>query len=216
MAAGIVVLLSLVAVGLAPLTFINKEEISELSTAFNALKREQDEISTTVDALKRNQDDMRQLSTTVDALKRNQDDMRQLSTTVDSLKRDFDASKRRQDDLSTTVNALKHDLDKERNQTIALEPRLHEMSKKLQLCQEGDGSSYRGTVSVTKTGKTCQRWDTPVPHLHMHYRIFHPSDGLKENYCRKPAREVAVGVWCYTTDPSTRWEYCDVPVCGAV
>ncbi|XP_035664488.1 plasminogen-like [Branchiostoma floridae] len=202
MAAGIVVLLSLVAVGLAPLTFINKEEISELSTAFNALKREQDE-----------------MSTTVDALKRNQDDMRQLSTTVDSLKRDFDASKRRQDDLSTTVNALKHDLDKERNQTIALEPRLHEMSKKLHLCQEGDGSSYRGTVSVTKTGKTCQRWDTLVPHVHHYgpvYRIFHPSDGLKENYCRNPGREGTVGVWCYTTDPGTRWEYCDVPVCGAV
>ena len=22
------------------------------------------------------------------------------------------------------------------------------------------------------------------------------------------------GVWCYTMDPSTRWEYCDVQYCG--
>eukprot|EP00058_Branchiostoma_floridae_P007226 XP_002592714.1 hypothetical protein BRAFLDRAFT_67154 [Branchiostoma floridae] len=40
MAAGIAVLLSLVAVGFAPLIFINKEEISQLSTTVEALKRD--------------------------------------------------------------------------------------------------------------------------------------------------------------------------------
>ncbi|XP_078689340.1 uncharacterized protein LOC144920845 [Branchiostoma floridae x Branchiostoma belcheri] len=69
LAAGIAVLLSLGAVGLAPLTFSNKQEISQLSTTF--------------DALKRDQDDLRQLSITVDALKRDQDGV---STTVDALK----------------------------------------------------------------------------------------------------------------------------------
>eukprot|EP00058_Branchiostoma_floridae_P020440 XP_002605930.1 hypothetical protein BRAFLDRAFT_87395 [Branchiostoma floridae] len=115
-AAGIVVLLSLIAVGLTPLTFINKEEISELSTTVDALKRDrQYDMSTAVDALKRVRDDMRRLSTTVDALKRNQDDM---STTVDALKRDqddmstaVDALKRDQDDMSTAVDALKRDQD---------------------------------------------------------------------------------------------------------
>ncbi|XP_019614158.1 PREDICTED: low affinity immunoglobulin epsilon Fc receptor-like [Branchiostoma belcheri] len=124
LAAGIAVLLSLCAVGLAPLTFSNKQEISQLSTAVDALKRDQDDMSTTVDALKRDQDDMSAtvdalkrdqdgMSTTVDALKSEQDDM---STTVDALKRDqddmsttVDALKRDQDDMSTTVDALKRD-----------------------------------------------------------------------------------------------------------
>eukprot|EP00058_Branchiostoma_floridae_P019367 XP_002604857.1 hypothetical protein BRAFLDRAFT_70709 [Branchiostoma floridae] len=55
MVAGIAVLLSLVAMGLALLAFINNEEMYELTT--------------TVDTLKRDQDDMRQLPTTVHALK---------------------------------------------------------------------------------------------------------------------------------------------------
>ncbi|XP_035679672.1 uncharacterized protein LOC118417990 [Branchiostoma floridae] len=123
LAAGIAVLLSLVAVGLAPLTVMNKEEISQLSATVETLKRDQDDmrqLSATVEALKlkRDRDDMLQLfatvdalkrdrdymSTTVEALKRNQDDIRQLSATVDALKCN-------QDDMSTTVDALKRDRD---------------------------------------------------------------------------------------------------------
>jgi len=33
------------------------------------------------------------------------------------------------------------------------------------------------------------------------------------NYCRNPDGS-AVGLWCYTTDPSVRWEPCDVALCG--
>ncbi|XP_078697523.1 uncharacterized protein LOC144925412 [Branchiostoma floridae x Branchiostoma belcheri] len=110
LAAGIAVLLSLGAVGLAPLTFSNKEEISQLSTTIvDALKRDQDDIHqlfTTVDALERDQDalkrdqyDMRQLSATVDNLKRDQDDIHQLFTTVDALERDQDALQRDQYDI---------------------------------------------------------------------------------------------------------------------
>ncbi|XP_035667178.1 uncharacterized protein LOC118409908 isoform X2 [Branchiostoma floridae] len=79
-------------------------------------------------------------------------------------------------------------------------------------CREGNGASYRGTVSATKTGKTCQRWDSQTPHGHGRTPANYPSSGLEENYCRNPDGELAV--WCYTMDPNTRWEFCDVPVCG--
>ncbi|KAI8514541.1 hypothetical protein Bbelb_071320 [Branchiostoma belcheri] len=120
LAAGIAVLLGLVAVGL---TFSNKQEISQLSTT---VKRDLRQLATTFDALKRDQDDMRQQSATVDTLKRDQDDM---STTVDALKRDQDALKCDQDDmrqLSATVDALKRDLNNERNRIATLEQRLNE------------------------------------------------------------------------------------------
>ncbi|XP_019627216.1 PREDICTED: uncharacterized protein LOC109472084 [Branchiostoma belcheri] len=78
-------------------------------------------------------------------------------------------------------------------------------------CQVGDGASYRGTVSVTRTGKTCQRWDRLFPHVHS--KLFeHPSSGLEENYCRNPDGEP--GVWCFTENPSVRFELCEVPACA--
>ncbi|XP_066292800.1 apolipoprotein(a)-like [Branchiostoma lanceolatum] len=79
-------------------------------------------------------------------------------------------------------------------------------------CQVGDGVSYRGPVSVTNTGKTCQRWDSQTPHTTSVTPANYPSTGLEENYCRNPDGDT--GVWCYTTDRDTRWEFCDVPVCG--
>ncbi|XP_078581991.1 CUB and sushi domain-containing protein 1-like [Branchiostoma floridae x Branchiostoma japonicum] len=82
-------------------------------------------------------------------------------------------------------------------------------------CQVGDGSTYIGTVSVTRTGKTCQRWGSQTPHNHDYthlWHIFNPASGLEENYCRNP--DGSSGVWCYTMDPSTRLELCDVPICA--
>ncbi|KAI8514160.1 hypothetical protein Bbelb_084840 [Branchiostoma belcheri] len=79
-------------------------------------------------------------------------------------------------------------------------------------CQEGKGASYRGTVSVTRTGKTCQRWDRQFPHTHDKTPHNYPSSGLEENYCRNPDGEP--GVWCFTTNPLVRWERCEVPVCA--
>ncbi|CAH1267173.1 HGF [Branchiostoma lanceolatum] len=78
-------------------------------------------------------------------------------------------------------------------------------------CRVGDGASYRGAVSVTETGKTCQRWDRQTPHEHDYAPADKPSSGLEQNYCRNP--DGYTGLWCYTTDPRTRWELCDVPVC---
>eukprot|EP00058_Branchiostoma_floridae_P014529 XP_002600017.1 hypothetical protein BRAFLDRAFT_74138 [Branchiostoma floridae] len=81
----------------------------------------------------------------------------------------------------------------------------------IESCQVGNGASYRGTVSVTQTGKTCQRWDSQTPHEHDRTPANYPAGGLVDNYCRNPDGWYAI--WCYTTDPSQRWDYCDVPVC---
>ncbi|XP_041108499.1 plasminogen-like [Polyodon spathula] len=80
-------------------------------------------------------------------------------------------------------------------------------------CATGDGSSYRGTVSVTENGKICQAWDSHTPHKHSRTSENYPCKGLEKNYCRNPDNERMP--WCYTTDPSTRWEYCKVSSCGA-
>nr|XP_055041449.1 plasminogen [Misgurnus anguillicaudatus] len=79
-------------------------------------------------------------------------------------------------------------------------------------CVTGEGSSYRGTVSVTESGKTCQNWASQTPHKHSRNHENYPCKGLEGNYCRNPDNERSP--WCYTTDPKTRWEYCNVPTCG--
>ncbi|XP_078580556.1 uncharacterized protein LOC144864360 isoform X11 [Branchiostoma floridae x Branchiostoma japonicum] len=86
-------------------------------------------------------------------------------------------------------------------------------ANKAEKCQEENGVSYRGTVSVTRSGKTCQHWASQTPQKHDSTPDKHPLSGLDGNYCRNPvgARQ---GVWCYTTDPSTSWEECAVPVCA--
>uniref|UniRef100_A0A4W4FYS0 Kringle domain-containing protein n=1 Tax=Electrophorus electricus TaxID=8005 RepID=A0A4W4FYS0_ELEEL len=81
-------------------------------------------------------------------------------------------------------------------------------------CATGDGSSYRGTVAVTASGKTCQIWASQYPHIHSRTPEKYPCKGLEKNYCRNPDNERKP--WCYTTDPETRWEYCTVPICDAI
>ncbi|XP_078579508.1 uncharacterized protein LOC144863813 isoform X3 [Branchiostoma floridae x Branchiostoma japonicum] len=76
-----------------------------------------------------------------------------------------------------------------------------------------DGTTYRGKVRTTKSGHTCQRWDSSSPHRHQHLQKY-PYHGLDENFCRNPTgRPLAEGPWCYTTDPDVEWEYCDIPEC---
>lgn len=80
---------------------------------------------------------------------------------------------------------------------------------------EGDflgQKDYRGALATTVSGKTCQRWDQQEPHTH--HRTFerYPYEDMVENYCRNPDEE-GQG-WCYTTDPDTRWEYCQIPQCS--
>jgi len=73
-----------------------------------------------------------------------------------------------------------------------------------------ESKGYEGTVSETFSGKTCQRWDKNYPQNNLKFR---PPDS-SHNFCRMPDKD-AKGPWCYTTDRNTRYEFCDVPKCGA-
>ena len=72
-----------------------------------------------------------------------------------------------------------------------------------------NGQFYTGTVSHTKSGLPCQRWDSQTPHPHGYNDL-----NKDENYCRNT--DGSQGPWCYTQDPDTRWELCDVPRCGKI
>uniref|UniRef100_A0A3P8NAL8 Plasminogen n=1 Tax=Astatotilapia calliptera TaxID=8154 RepID=A0A3P8NAL8_ASTCA len=79
-------------------------------------------------------------------------------------------------------------------------------------CVTNEGLAYRGTIAVTETGKTCQSWSAQTPQIHNRTPQNYPCKGLDNNYCRNPDNERRP--WCYTTDPDTRWEYCNVTWCG--
>ncbi|XP_077862164.1 apolipoprotein(a)-like [Saccoglossus kowalevskii] len=75
--------------------------------------------------------------------------------------------------------------------------------------KESDASDYRGKVSTTISGKTCQKWTDQTPHSHTRTPANFPTAGLgNHNYCRNPDEKVQT--WCYTTTPSKRWELCYV------
>jgi len=86
------------------------------------------------------------------------------------------------------------------------------ISKAADCQKDTTGESYRGKIAVTKSGHTCQRWDSQVPNEHSRTPANYPSAGLKENYCRNPDGES--GAWCYNYEgTSPRWELCDIPSC---
>ncbi|CAH3146164.1 unnamed protein product, partial [Porites evermanni] len=78
-------------------------------------------------------------------------------------------------------------------------------------CYYDIGVGYSGTVNITRSGRTCQRWASQCPHRH--WRI--PQDGGQNdsNMCRNPEGSAPDGPWCYTTDPKVRWEYCNISRC---
>jgi len=74
-----------------------------------------------------------------------------------------------------------------------------------------------GTQSTTTNGYTCQAWAWNTPHDPRPFAKDDSNypDGSREaasNYCRNP-NGYSGGLWCYTTDPSMRWDYCDIPLC---
>merc|ERR1719331_3511932 len=80
--------------------------------------------------------------------------------------------------------------------------------------EEGDkGKAYKGLVTSTTSGRSCQNWLKDKPH-----NIgTAPSteNGLgNHNYCRNPDGSEDKP-WCYTMDPSPdhEKETCEVPVC---
>ncbi|KAJ0009558.1 hypothetical protein NQD34_001260 [Periophthalmus magnuspinnatus] len=79
-------------------------------------------------------------------------------------------------------------------------------------CVFGKGLSYGGNMSITKSGRVCQRWSTSYPHPIM--REFNVSENpqLQENFCRNPNDQEQP--WCFTRDPTVQKEACSVPKCG--
>lgn len=77
------------------------------------------------------------------------------------------------------------------------------------------GVEYTGTLRVTKSGRTCQRWDSQSPHTHgftAHFKYPELSVSNAQNFCRNPSNDPN-GPWCLTTDPQVYKEYCDVYFC---
>ena len=79
-----------------------------------------------------------------------------------------------------------------------------------------EGMEYRGNISVTTSGRTCQRWDRQKPHAHEYGSHLPGNASLHENFCRNPLAYDESTPWCYTTDPNIRFELCDIPACGKV
>ncbi|KAJ8389988.1 hypothetical protein AAFF_G00111490 [Aldrovandia affinis] len=81
-------------------------------------------------------------------------------------------------------------------------------------CFRGQGEGYHGTVGVTPSGVTCQRWDSQSPHNHSYSPQNYKCKDLRENYCRNP--DGGDLPWCFTTDPSVRMAFCtNIPRCEA-
>ncbi|KAL4222542.1 hypothetical protein ACF0H5_018581 [Mactra antiquata] len=80
--------------------------------------------------------------------------------------------------------------------------------------ESGNSFDYMGTWSVTKYGRTCQRWDTQSPHAHSYTSSAMFPDGsvsAAANYCRAP--DNSTFTWCFTDDIHMRWEPCYIRDC---
>ncbi|XP_071179098.1 zonadhesin-like isoform X1 [Mytilus edulis] len=71
------------------------------------------------------------------------------------------------------------------------------------------GTEYKGRISLTQTGRSCQYWERQHPHKHVFSNL-----KTEHNYCRNP--DNSGQPWCYTNDPTTRWEYCKIPMCDSI
>uniref|UniRef100_A0A8C5HD14 Hepatocyte growth factor-like n=1 Tax=Gouania willdenowi TaxID=441366 RepID=A0A8C5HD14_GOUWI len=100
------------------------------------------------------------------------------------------------------------------NITVCDSVPVEETEGNITACIEGKGTDYRGTMSVTPDGVTCQRWDSQFPHNHTFIPQNYKCKDLRENYCRNP--DGADYPWCFTTDPNQRTANCShIPQCGA-
>uniref|UniRef100_A0A8C5GTW9 Plasminogen n=1 Tax=Gouania willdenowi TaxID=441366 RepID=A0A8C5GTW9_GOUWI len=78
-------------------------------------------------------------------------------------------------------------------------------------CIHCSGDDYRGKISTTENGFSCQRWDSQKPHNHGYNPSALPEKFLEENYCRNPDGDPRP--WCFTTSPTKRWDFCSIPRC---
>merc|ERR1719261_1474464 len=77
-------------------------------------------------------------------------------------------------------------------------------------CREtmsGNGQDYIGCQYQTVSGYLCQNWMQQSPQQHMYIPDFFPDAHLGDhNFCRNPDGDSTI--WCITTNPTVRWEYC--------
>ncbi|XP_078658294.1 uncharacterized protein LOC144903755 [Branchiostoma floridae x Branchiostoma belcheri] len=78
-------------------------------------------------------------------------------------------------------------------------------------CYEETGDTYRGTASITISGKVCQAWSSQSPQQHGFDPASYPNLGLDGNYCRNP--DLSTRPWCHTTDPKKQRDFCIIPKC---
>jgi len=78
--------------------------------------------------------------------------------------------------------------------------------KRWENCVPLEQEQYNGFQSKTRSGKSCMKWTVQTPHRHDFTPARYPHGGLGDhNYCRGTGWPF---IWCYTTDPSVRWESC--------
>jgi hypothetical protein len=85
-------------------------------------------------------------------------------------------------------------------------------------CREtmsGNGQDYIGCQYKTQSGYLCQNWMQQSPQQHMYIPDFFPDANLGDhNFCRNPDGDSTI--WCITTNPTVRWEYCSPRESSAV
>jgi hypothetical protein len=71
-----------------------------------------------------------------------------------------------------------------------------------------NGMDYIGCQSWTVNNRPCQKWTDQYPHYHSFIPSWYPDAHLGDHwFCRNPDGDTTI--WCYTADPSTRWEFCE-------
>ncbi|XP_073475668.1 hepatocyte growth factor isoform X3 [Aquarana catesbeiana] len=81
-----------------------------------------------------------------------------------------------------------------------------------QECYYGNGITYRGTISRTRSRLQCTMWEKNMGDVRRHTFKEPDISMLEKNYCRNPDND-AHGPWCYTDNPLIPWDYCHISRC---